>query len=509
MTFSGAASLGGNITATILNRNYQIEAVETPDTYTILAKTFSDTTLKFTNVAATSSDSSNGGSSVVATYQVSTTASSATEVRGWGAGAWGSGPFGTGETSTEEFRLWTQQNFGEDLIFGPRGGRLYYWDASVDSPLETRAVELSTLANASDVPTIQNAILVSDINRFVFCFGGNTIGTSTQDPMLIRWSDQESAVNWTPAATNQAGSLRLSRGTEIVGAFQGRQEVLVWTDSSLYSLQYVGAGSGVWGAQLVGENISIASQNSVVYSNGVAYWMGKDKFYKYDGRTQPLPCDLRKHVFTDFNTEQYTQVFGGSNEAFHEVWWFYCSSSATDIDKYIIYNYLEDIWYYGSMARSAWLDSGLRNFPLAATYNGVLVDHENGIDDNETGTTAAISSFITSAEFDLDDGHQFMLMSRVLPDVSFEGSTADSPAVAMTFFGLGSSGSGYNNPASESGVNTGTITRSATSPVEVYTTQVHTRVRGRQMSLKIESSATGVQWQLGAPRLDMRPDGRR
>ena len=509
VTFSGAASLGGNITATILNENYQIEAVETEDTYTILAKSFSDSTLKFTNIASTSSDSGNGGNSVVGTYQVSTTASSATEVRGWGAGAWASGPFGTGETSTEEFRLWTQQNFGEDLIFGPRGGRLYYWDASVDSPLETRAVELNTLVGASDVPTIQNAILVSDINRFVFCFGGNTLGTSTQDPMLIRWSDQESAVNWTPAATNQAGSLRLSRGTEIVGAFQGRQEVLVWTDSSLYSLQYVGAGSGVWGAQLVGENISIASQNSVVYSNGVAYWMGKDKFYKYDGRTQPLPCDLRKHVFTDFNTEQYTQVFGGSNEAFHEVWWFYCSGSVTDIDKYIVYNYLEEIWYYGSMARSAWLDSGLRNFPLAATYNGVLVDHENGIDDNETGTTAAIASFITSAEFDLDDGHQFMLMSRVVPDVSFEGSTAGAPAVDMTFFGLGSSGSGYNNPASESGVNTGTITRSATSPVEVYTTQVHTRVRGRQMSLKIESSATGVQWQLGAPRLDMRPDGRR
>jgi hypothetical protein len=509
VTFSGAASLGGNITATILNRNYQIEAVETADTYTILAKSFSDTTLKFTNVASTSSDSSNGGSSVVATYQVSTTASSATEVRGWGAGAWGSGPFGTGETSTEEFRLWTQQNFGEDLIFGPRGGRLYYWDASVDSPLETKAVDLTTLAGASDVPTIQNGVLVSDINRFVFCFGANTLGTSTQDPMLIRWSDQESAVNWTPAATNQAGSLRLSRGTEIVGAKQGRQEVLVWTDSSLYSLQYVGADSGVWGAQLVGEKISIASQNSISYAGGVAYWMGKDKFYKYDGRVQSLKCDLRKHVFTNFNTEQYTQVFGGSNEGFNEIWWFYCSSSATDIDKYIVYNYVENIWYYGSMARSAWLDSGLRNFPLAATYNGVLVNHEEGIDDNETSTTAAISAFITSSEFDLDDGHKFMLMSRVIPDVSFEGSTADSPAVAMTFFGLGSSGSGYNDPASESGVNTGTITRSATSPVEVYTTQVHTRVRGRQMSLKIESSATGVQWQLGAPRLDMRLDGRR
>ena len=265
----------------------------------------------------------------------------------------------------------------------------------------------------------------------------------------------------------------------------------------------------MWGAQLVGDNISIASQNAVVYANGVAYWMGKDKFYKYDGRTQPLPCDLRKHVFTDFNTDQYTQVFGGSNEAFHEVWWFYCSSGVTDIDKYIVYNYLEEIWYYGSMARSAWLDSGLRNFPLAATYNSVLVNHEEGIDDNETGTTAAISSFITSSEFDLDDGHNFMLTSRVLPDVSFEGSTATNPVINMTLLGLASSGSGYNDPASESGVNTGTITRSATSPVEVYTTQIHTRVRGRQMSLKIASTSAGVQWQLGAPRLDMRPDGRR
>ena len=264
--------------------------------------------------------------------------------------------------------------------------------------------------------------------------------------MLIRWSDQEDATNWTPAATNQAGSLRLSRGTEIVTASQARQEVLVWTDSSLYSLQYVGIGSGVWSATLVGEQTSITSQNSVAYANGVSYWMGKDKFYKYDGRAQPLPCDLRKHVFTDFNTLQYNQVFGGSNEAFHEVWWFYCSSSATAIDRYVVYNYLEDIWYYGSMARTAWLDSGLRSFPLAATYNSLLVDHENGIDDNETSTSAAISAFITSAEFDLDDGHQFMLMSRVLPDVSFEGSTADSPVINMTFFPTKSSGSGYNHP---------------------------------------------------------------
>ena len=301
----------------------------------------------------------------------------------------------------------------------------------------------------------------------------------------------------------------MSRGTEIIAASQARQEVLVWTDSSLYSLQYVGAESGVWGATLVGEQISIASQNAVAYANGVAYWMGKDKFYKYDGRTQPLPCDLRKHVFTDFNEEQYAQVFGGSNEAFHEVWWFYCSSDTIDIDKYVVYNYLENIWYYGDMARTAWLDSGLRSFPLATTYNSVLLNHEDGIDDNETDTPVAIDSFITSAEFDLEDGHQFALVSKMIPDVSFEGSTGSTPTINMTLYPLNTSGSGYNTPASESGVNTGTVIRSSSSPVDVYTSEIYTRVRGRQMAMKIESSTLGVQWQLGAPRLDMRPDGRR
>ena len=509
VTFSGVVSLGGNFVADVLNSNYQVVSIETNDTYTILAKSFSDTSLKFTNVASTSSDSGSGGSSVVGAYELSTTATSSTELTGWGAGGWSAGPFGSGEASTEVLRLWSQQNFGEDLIFGPRNGDLFYWDASVEGSLNARAVLLSTLTGASDVPTVQNSILISDINRFVFCFGTNVLGASGVDPMLIRWSDQESAVNWTPAATNQAGSLRLSRGTEIITAVQARQEILVWTNSSLYSLQYVGVGSGVWGAQLVGEKISIAAQNAVASANGVTYWMGKDKFYMYDGRTQPLPCSLLRYVFTDINTEQYTQIFGGSNEGFNEVWWFYCSKNSSNIDRYIIYNYAEEIWYYGSMARSAWLDSGLRDFPLAATYNSRLVNHEEGVDDNETGTAAAITSFITSSDFDLDDGHNFMLASRVVPDVSFEGSTATNPVVNMTFFGLASSGSGYNDPASESGVNTGTVTRSATSPVEVYTTQIHTRVRGRQMVLKIASSATGVQWQLGAPRLDMRPDGRR
>jgi len=439
----------------------------------------------------------------VGAYQLNVGVATASEVSAWGAGGWGAGLFGQGVTSQEVLRIWSQQNFGEDLIFGPRGGRIYYWAATDD--LRTRAVELS----GSNVPVIQNLILVSDINRFVFCFGANPLGSAARDPMLIRWSDQENAENWTPDATNQAGSLRLSRGTEIVAASQARQEVLVWTDSSLYSLQYVGAESGVWAATLVGEQSSIASQNAVAYANGVAYWLGKDKFYKYDGRTQPLPCNLRKYVFGDFNPEQFDQVFSGNNEAFNEVWWFYCSASVDTADSYVVYNYVDNIWYYGSMARSAWLDSGLRAFPLATTYNGVVVEHEKGIDDNETATPAAISAFITSAEFDLEDGHQFALVSRMIPDVSFEGSTGNSPTINMTLQPLNSSGSGFNSPVSESGVNTGTVVRTASSPVDVYTSQIHTRVRGRQMAMKIESSTVGVQWQLGSPRLDMRPDGRR
>ena len=503
VTFTDAAPMGGNFTAAVLNLEYEILTREGQDKYTILARSFSNTTIAFSNVASTSADTGNGGSSTVGAYQLNVGVATASEVSDWGAGGWGAGLFGAGVTSQEVLRIWSQQNFGEDLIFGPRGGRIYYWAATDD--LRTRAVELS----GSNVPVIQNLILVSDINRFVFCFGANPLGSAARDPMLIRWSDQENAENWTPDATNQAGSLRLSRGTEIVAASQARQEVLVWTDSSLYSLQYVGAESGVWAATLVGEQSSIASQNAVAYANGVAYWMGKDKFYKYDGRTQPLPCNLRKYVFGDFNPEQFDQVFSGNNEAFNEVWWFYCSADVDTADSYVVYNYVDDIWYYGSMARSAWLDSGLRAFPLATTYNGVVVEHEKGIDDNETATPAAISAFITSAEFDLEDGHQFALVSRMIPDVSFEGSTGNSPTINMTLQPLNSSGSGFNSPVSESGVNTGTVIRTASSPVDVYTSQIHTRVRGRQMSMKIESSTVGVQWQLGSPRLDMRPDGRR
>jgi hypothetical protein len=502
VTFSGAVSLGGNITADILNQEYQITVVIDDDNYEVEAKD----NVTGAPVLADGSDTGNGGAAVVGAYQIRTGEPYEVPLSGWGGGTWGAGVWGTGGISTEAIRLWSQSNFGEDLIFGPRGGDIFYWDAT--NGVSTRGVYLSSLAGASDVPTQQNFILVSDINRFVFCFGTNDVGTATVDPMLIRWSDQEDPANWTPASTNQAGSLRLSRGTRIVSAKQSRQEVLVWTNSSLYSLQYQGAPA-VWGAQLVGDNISIASQNAVAFASGVAFWMGKDKFYMYDGRSQPLKCDVRRFVFGDFNELQYDQVFAGTNEAFHEVWWFYCSLGSDNVDKYVVYNYLEQTWYYGTMGRTAWLDSGLRDYPLAATYSYNLVNHELGTDDNETGTPVPITATITSGQFDLDDGDKFAFIWRIMPDVTFDGSTATSPAATMSLLPLANSGSGYNNPLSEGGSNSGAVTRTATVPIEQFTGQVNTRVRGRQMSLKMESTDLGVKWQLGSPRVDMRPDGRR
>tara|TARA_R110000803_G_scaffold94007_2_gene161453 strand:- start:198 stop:2066 length:1869 start_codon:yes stop_codon:yes gene_type:complete len=495
VTFSGAASLGGAVTAAVLNAEYQIQTPISANSYVITA-----------TATANGSDSGNGGSNVVGAYQIRTGEAYAVPFVGWGGGTWGAGLWGTGGTSNEVIRLWSQINFGEDLVFGPRGGAIYYWDAT--NGVSTRGVFLSSLGGASNVPTVQNLLLVSDINRFVFAFGCNASGSATQEPMLIRWSDQEDAANWTPAATNQAGSLRLSRGASIIAAQQARQEVLVWTDSALYSLQYQGAPI-VWGAQLVGENISIAAQSSVAQASGKAYWMGKDKFYMYDGRTQPLPCDVRRFVFSDFNVLQYDQVFAGTVEAFHEIWWWYCSANSQTVDRYVTYNYVDNVWTYGTMARTAWLDSGLRNYPLGATYTYNLVNHEFGNDDDETGTPTAISASITSGQFDIDDGDRFAFIWRVMPDVTFTGSTASSPSGTMSLSPLANSGSGYNNPTSEGGSNSGAVTRTATAPVEEFTGQVNIRVRGRQMSFNMSSTDLGVTWQLGSPRIDMRPDGRR
>ena len=495
VTFSSAASLGGVITAVILNAEHQIVSVPTANTYTFTA-----------SIAANASDSGNGGAATDAAYQISVGPETVVPLIGFGAGKFGIGTFNVGSTSSVSLRQWSQSNFGEDLVFGPRGGAPYYWDST--NSVTTRGVALSSLGGASNTPVVQNLVFVSDINRFVFCFGTNALGATAQDPLLFRWSDQEDAANWTPSATNQAGSLRLSRGTKIVAVAQSNQAINIWTDSSLYNLQFLG-GQAVFGAELIGDNISIASQNAVAFANGVSYWMGNDRFYKYDGRVQTLNCSLLRYIINDINTVQLDQVFAGTNKEFNEVWWFYCSSGSTTVDKYVIYNYEYNIWYYGTLARTAWLDSGMRTLPLAATYRYNLVNHEEGIDDVETNTPAAINAYITSSEIDLQGGDKFGFVWRVLPDMTFEGSTIDAPNATMTLNPLQNSGSGYNNPLSEGGNSAGTVTRSATAPVEAYTGQVNIRVRGRQMSMKIESTDTGVQWQLGHPRIDVRADGSR
>ena len=495
VTFSGAAGLGGNITAGVLNAEYQV-TVLSANSYTITVSAVAN--------ATDVSGSPGGGASVVASYQLNTGPEYEVPLIGWGAGGWGTGVWGTGTSDPVPLQLWNQFNFGENLIFGPRGGGIYYWTAA--SGVTSRGVNL-TVSGDADTPLFQNKIIVSDASRFVLCFGTNDYGASTIDPMLIRWSDQETPFVWAPAITNQAGSIRLSHGSEIVTAIQTRQEIVTFTDQALYSLQYLGPPY-VWGTQLLGDNISIAGPNAVALASGVLYWMGVDKFYVYDGRVQTLNCDLRRYVFNDFNQDQSAQVFAGTNEGFNEVWWFYCSANSTEVDKYVIFNYLEKSWYYGTMGRTAWLDTGLQAYPIAATYINNIVNHEDGVDDNSTETPTPIAANIASSEFDIGDGHNFGFVWRVLPDLTFSNSVTDSnnaqPRVTMTLQGLQNSGSGVTASAGQAVVKGSTYVIT-----EEFTGQIYTRVRGRQLIFKIESDQLGTTWQLGAPRMDIRPDGRR
>lgn len=492
VTFSGATGTY----ASTWNQEYQITYINV-NSYSI-------------TVASIIPAGNYGGSAVSAAYQINVGPAVVVPNVGWGAGPWGSGLWGSGTTNYNSLQLWSQSNFGENLVFGPRGGGIYYWTTSIG--LTGRGINLSTIGDA-DCPTVQNFIFISDIFRFVFAFGCDDYSSSVQDPMLLRWGDQESVTVWTPAATNQAGSLRLSHGSRIITALQSRQEILVWTDSSLYSLQYLGAASGVWGATLLGDSISIVGPNAAVLASGITYWMGVDKFYTYSGQVQTLSCDLRRYVYNDINLAQKEQFFAATNEGFNEVWWFYCSANSVIIDRYVIYNYLEKIWSYGTMNRSAWLDSGLLNYPLAATFlnttSNNLVYQEYGLDDFTTATGVAIDAYITSSQFDIDDGHNFGFIWRVVPDITFNGSTTSAPQATMSLLPLQNSGSGYNNPTSVGGTNDGTVVQSATYPIEVFTEYLYVRVRGRQMSFKIQSNQIGSTFQLGAPRMDIRADGRR
>lgn len=383
--------------------------------------------------------------------------------------------------------------------------------------ISIRAVPVSSLTGAASVPLTQNTLAVSDASRFTFAFGTNDYLSTTFDPMLVRWSDQESMTNWVPSITSQSGSIRLSHGSEIRAVLQSRQEILVYTDAAVYSMQYLGAPY-VWSTQLLSDNISIVSINAAAYSNGTAFWMGQDKFYKYDGRVQALRCDLRQFIYDDIDRGEFGQIFASTNEGFNEVWWFYCTKSDNlekKINRYVVYNYVEDIWYYGSMNRTAWLDSSLRDYPIAATYSNNLVYHENGVDDGTVLPATAIASYIQTSQFDIGDGHNFAFVWRMLPDLTFRGSVdGTTPSLLIQLEPLQNSGSGYNSPLSVGGTNSGafgTVTATQVYPIslDTFTGQLNIRVRGRQMSMRIICATLGTQWQMGAPRIDIRPDGRR
>ena len=573
VTYTGATTVAG----LNLNNQFQITNIIDANSYNFTAN----------GIANTSVPGGGGGASVVAAYQLNTGPEIQVPYTGWGSGTWGSGTWGIGSGIKNNLQLWNAYNYGENLLFGPRGGGIYYWVAGTGvANVNTRGVALnttggtvtitnsattlvpalitssvtlpnnssiqlgvtggslptglstlttyyvvnvlgtafnlsltqggtpiSTSSNGSgtfsisllmDVPLFQNLIQVSDSSNFIIAFGANNYGAVVQDPMLIRWSDQQNTQVWYPDITNQAGSVRLSHGSQIITAIQTRQEIVVFTDAALYSLQYIGAPY-VWGLQLLSESTTIMGPNAATVASGVVYWMGIDKFYIYSGGVaQTLNCDLRRFVFENLNTNQNEQVYCSTVEGFNEVWWFYVSGSGTQINAYVVYNYLEQVWYYGTMGRTAWLDNTLQSYPIGATYNGYLCNQESGIDDYETGVAAPIDAYVSSAEFDISSGDHFSFVWRVLPDVTFENSTSTTPTVVMTLLPMYDAGSGTNNPRSNT-VQSYSITANPTT----FTGQVWTRVRGRQMIFKMESTTLGTTWQLGAPRIDIRPDGRR
>ena len=559
VAFSGATGFAG-ISADVLNTTYIISGVAA-NTYDITLAT-----------GLTASATTTGGGSAVSVIEQSGS-------QGWGQGY----SSGIGQ----QLRLWSNDNFGADLVIAPRGGPIFYWKDSTG--VSTRAQYLSALANAttiftdsstfgggatsitvsaaiapsvypymyitgtnlpagtrvastyipgattvpintttsgasagtytfsyagSFVPNETYQVVSSAIQQFVIAYGANSYEpgnpSSAFNPMLVRWSDQANPYQWIPQVTNQSGEFALTNGSYIMAARATRQEILVWTDSCLYSQQYLGSPY-VWGFQVLMDNISVMSPNSMITVNNVTYWMGRDRFYMYSGRVEVLPCALRQYIFADINNDQAYQVFAGANESYNEVWWYYVSqsSSNTIVDKYVIYNYLDRVWYYGNLNRSAWIQSGTQPYPIAADYNGRLLYHENGCDDQSTSEVLPIDAYVQSSDFDIGDGHNFGFVWRILPDVNFNGSTANKPSVTMTVKPRQNSGTPYgraDNPQVQSANN---YTNIPQYTIQEFDGQVYTRLRGRQMAFRIESTGVGVAWQLGSPRIDIRPDGRR
>ena len=508
VTISGVGGAINGIPAAALNQEFRITYI-TSGTYSI-------------TVSSPATSSGTTGAADVE-YQISTGGEIATVGVGWGAGGWGGDSAGTmtgwGEAAPaglgvdQQMRLWSQANYGQDLLINPRGGALYLWKVNASPTVYDRAVLLNSASPSpydadADCPEVCNAVAVSDSSRFVIAFGCNDYGSSTMDPLLIRWSDQEDYLTWQPQATNQAGSYRLSTGSGIVANLQTRQEILVWTDAALYSMQYLGPPY-VWGFQILGANISIAGPNSIATAANITYWMGLDKFYMYSGRVETLYCPLRQYIFGDINLQQQYQFFSSTNEGFNEIWWFYCSANSTVIDRYVVYNHLEKIWSYGNMSRTAWVDSPLRDFPSAAGYDGQLIYHEDGVDDGTTNPPSPIEAYIQSADFNIGDGHNYGFVWRMIPDITFDGSYVNNPAVTITMRPRQNPGSDYGTAPTPEVISAQNYQGQRNYVVQQFTEIVYTRVRGRQMAFKISSDGLGVQWQLGVPSIDVRPDGRR
>ena len=582
VTFTNASAFhgSGNITAAVINQEYQIASVTASNTYTISAKNTSGVAV---TANANDAGSGKGGGSTVATYQINVGLDDNSYGTGWGAGIWGgiSGSAATtavndgsgmtasatsvtvdssanfetagyllidseimqytGKTSTTFtgltrglfettatthaddavvtealggwgmpattniagalLRHWSHDNFGEDLVMNVRDGAIYYWDKSGGT--SSRAVEITTIAGSTNAPTVAKKVIVSERDRHVLAFGCDSeTASGIQDPLLIRFASQESLTEWNALPTNTAGELRIGTGSEIVTAVQTKQQTLVITDVSVHALQFIGPPF-TFGITEVGRNTTIISENAAVAVEESVYWMGYREFYVYNGRTQKLVCPVQDFVFSDLNRDQDTKIIAGQNSAYSEVWWFYPSSSATANDKYVVYNYEQNIWYYGTLSRTAWVDRGVFLYPIAASTDNYLYYQEFGLDDGSQSPASGITSFIESSQVTIGDGDKFFFASRVIPDITFRESTNETPQVNLTLKARRFPGTTYNQTESSD------VTQSASTPIELFTEKADIRLRGRSFALRLESTATGVSWRLGTTRVDLRQDGRR
>ena len=512
VTFAGCDSLGGNITAAILNQEYKIDSVVDDNTYTFTAREVNsvanitiDGQYTPVPVTANASDTGDGGRTITASYQINVGIDTSILGNGWGAGAWSSDAWGVAadvNVLTDTLRLWEHDNFGEDLVMNVYNGGIYYWDASLTDPLTRRAIPLTNLYGARDVPVIATKTLVSNVDRHVIAFGANPLGGTNQDPLLIRFSDQENIADWRPTTTNTAGDLQIGSGSKIVTAIETRQQILVFTDISLHAMQYLGPPF-TFGINMISENITINGPKSAIAIDDNVFWMGLDEFYMYTGSVQKLPCAVKDYVFSDFNLEQKEKVFASSNTSFSEIWWFYPSANSSVNNKYVVYNYEQNLWYYGTMSRTAWIDRGVGDRPIAASIDNYLYTHEIGSDDGSTIPASPVAAYIESSQIDLGEGDNFSFVRRLIPDLTFRSSTSLEPTANFTLKARNFPGGNYLQS------NTKNVEKTASVPVEQFTADAHVRLRGRSIAIRVGSDETGVQWRLGSPRIEIRQDGRR